>query len=199
MNRTSIALVSLLALPAAAWAGHGPEGYREYARVVDVTPLYRTVERSVPRRECYEELERVDYPGRGYGRPGGAGRDSALPTVAGGIIGGVVGRQFGDGRGRDAMTVIGTIIGAAVANDVVRRDEYDPYAAPPGHRKTRYSRARYRTVERCDVAYETHYEQEPNGYLVTYEYEGRTFTTRTRTHPGSRIAVDVELRPVGAG
>ncbi len=200
MNRTSIVLAGLLALPVVAWADYGQEGYREYARVVEVTPLYRTVERTVPRQECYEELERVDHPGRGYGYPRESNRSSALPTVAGGIIGGVVGRQFGDGRGRDAMTVIGTIIGAAVASDAARRDDYrDHYDAQPDHRRTRYSRARYRTVERCDVAYETYYEQEPNGYLVTYEYEGRTFTTRTRHHPGRRIAVDVEVRPVGAG
>jgi len=197
MNRKTIVLMTVLALPAAAWADHDDrEGYREYARVVDVTPMYRTVEVSVPRRECYEELERVDRRGRGHDDRDRSRSTSLVPTIAGGVIGGVVGRQFGDGRGRDAMTVIGTLIGAAVASEGSRGHGYDD---DPDHRRTRYSRARYRTVERCDIAYETRHEREPDGYLVTYEYEGRTFTTRTDTHPGRRIAVDVEVRPVRGG
>ena len=197
MNRKTMVLMSLLALPAAAWAEHDDgEGYREYARVVDVTPMYRMGEVSVPRRECYEELERVERRGRGHDDRYRSRSTSLVPTIAGGVIGGVVGRQFGDGRGRDAMTVIGTLIGAAVASEGSREYRYEEDS---DYRRTRYSRARYRTVERCDIAYDTRHEREPDGYLVTYEYEGRTFTTRTDTHPGRRIAVDVEVRPVRGG
>ncbi len=197
MNRKTLVLMTALALPAAAWADHdGREAYREYARVVEVTPMYRMVEVSVPRQECYEELERVDRRGRGHDDRYRSRSNSLVPTIAGGVIGGVVGRQFGDGRGRDAMTVIGTLIGAAVASEGSREYRYED---DPGLRHTRYSRARYRTVERCEIAYETRHEREPDGYLVTYEYEGRTFTTRTDAHPGRRIAVDVQVRPVRGG
>ena len=199
MNGRSVLLLTLLALPAATWAGQSGDRYREYATVIDVTPLYRTVPVTVPRRECYEELERIDVPGRGRSPRRAGSSSSAIPALAGGVIGGVIGRQFGDGRGRDAMTVLGTVIGAAVASDVARYRELEGHGEYGDYRQTRYSPARYRTVERCDVAYETHYEQEPDGYLVTYEYEGRTFTTRTARHPGRRIAVEVEVRPARAG
>ena len=198
MNRKTLVVLSMLSLPAAAWADHDGEGWREYARVTEVTPLYRSVEVSVPHRECYEDYERVEDRGRGRGRGHGrTERASPVPILAGGVIGGVIGRQFGDGRGRDAMTAIGALVGAAVANEASRGagyldDDYD-------HRRTRYSPARYRSVERCEIAYETRYRQEPDGYLVTYEYEGRMFTTRTDVHPGRRIPVDVEVRPARAG
>jgi uncharacterized protein YcfJ len=196
MNRKTLVLMAVLALPAAAWADHDDrESYREYARVVDVTPLYRRVEVSVPRRECYEELERVEYRARGRDHRRSRRDASPVQTIAGGVIGGVIGRQFGDGRGRDAMTVLGTLVGAAVASEAGRDDWYEDH----DRRRTHYSPARYRTVERCEVAYETRYEQQSDGYLVTYEYEGRTFTTRTATHPGRSIAVDVEVRPVRGG
>ena len=196
MNRKTLALLTMLAVPAAAWADPGTEAYREYARVTEVTPLYRTVEVSVPRRECYEELERIDHPGRGRGR-GRSDAASPVPVIAGGLIGGVIGRQFGDGRGRDAMTAVGALVGAAVAGEASRSRH--GYYDDDDYRRTRYSPARYRTVERCDIAYHTRYEREPDGYLVTYEYEGREFTTRTREHPGRRIPVEVEVRPARAG
>jgi uncharacterized protein YcfJ len=35
------------------------------------------------------------------------------------------------------------------------------------------------------------------GYDVTYEYNGRTYSTRTDAHPGDRIQVAVSVAPVG--
>jgi len=194
MNVRKLVVVAALCLPAAAWAEHGG-AYREYGRVIEVVPLYRTVEVRVPHRECYEDYERVEHPGRGRGR--GHGRDdrgrNVVSTIAGGVIGGVIGRQFGDGRGRDAMTVLGALVGSSVANGASRGDAY----RYDDHRSTYYSRASYRTVERCNVAYESRVEQASDGYLVTYEYGGRTYTTRTENHPGQRLALDVEIRPAG--
>jgi uncharacterized protein YcfJ len=199
MNVRKLVIVAALALPAAAWAEHGESGmYREYGRVIEVIPLYRSVEVSVPHERCYQDTVRVDHPGRGnaYGhRNRGRGGDDGNPvvrTVAGGVIGGVIGRQFGGGKGRDAMTALGALVGAAVGANAGRDDyRYDD------HRTTYYSPATWRTVERCNVAYETRVEQETDGYLVTYEYDGRRFTTRTQSHPGSRLALDVDVRPAG--
>ncbi len=180
------AALSLAAgLPAGAWANGAPsERYTQYADVVEVTPLYRTVTVSIPREECYEEIQRIRYEPEPRRHRGTAAR-----TVAGGVIGGVIGRQFGDGDGRDAMTVLGTLIGAAVGHDSARARHEAAYAATP-------RRARYRTVERCEIREELRTERELDGYQVTYEYMGREFTTLTESHPGSRIAIEVELTPL---
>ncbi|MEL7373964.1 MAG: hypothetical protein AAGJ36_05830, partial [Pseudomonadota bacterium] len=78
----------------------GGETTYEYARVLDVKPLIRTVQVEIPVRECYERPVEV----RRERRRGGLGR-----VIAGGIIGGVIGSQFGDGSGREAMTVLGSV------------------------------------------------------------------------------------------
>ena len=50
-------------------------------------------------------------------------------------------------------------------------------------------------MERCEVNYVTEQRRELEGYRVTYRYGGRNYTTRTRTHPGTRIRVQVEVTP----
>lgn len=47
-------------------------------------------------------------------------------TIAGSVIGGVVGRQMGGGSGRDVMTVIGAIAGGLIGGNIGRGlDEQD--------------------------------------------------------------------------
>ena len=111
-----------------------------------------------------------------------------MPTIAGGVIGGVVGRQFGSGNGRDAMTVLGTLIGASIGHEAGRREhhDYDDY----GH-----ARVRSHPIERCETHYTTREERELDGYRVTYRFAGREYTTRTQEHPGNRIRVRVDVTP----
>ncbi|MFK8053686.1 MAG: glycine zipper 2TM domain-containing protein [Woeseiaceae bacterium] len=146
-----------------------PDQYR-YARVLDVKPLIRTISVEVPVRECYERP--VRYETR---RRDGVGR-----TIAGAIIGGVIGNQFGDGGGRDAMTALGTVIGAAAANDGQRAE----------------SQVRTRTERFCETRYEYETRDRVEGYRVTYRYKGETYTTRTESDPGDRIRVRVRVEPV---
>ena len=168
------ALILTAAAPAAqADPRHddGRETRYDYARVLDVKPLIRTVEVEIPVRECYERPVEV----RRERRRGGLGR-----VLAGGIIGGVIGRQFGDGSGRDAMTVLGSVVGAASASDDVRRDD----------------RAGTRVEKFCETTYEYESRDRVEGFRVLYEYEGRTYTTRTATDPGDEIRVRVDVRPL---
>ena len=87
------------------------------------------------------------------------------------------------------MTVVGTLVGAAIGHQSSHRSHYEP----------NYTRAGYRTVshpvERCEVRYLTQERRELEGYRVTYRYGGRNYTTRTLTHPGTRIRVQVEVTP----
>ena len=144
-----------------------------YADVVAAEPIYRHVRVRRPERECWDEevYDRPQY------------RGTARATVAGGVIGGAVGRQFGDGKGRDAMTVLGALLGSAIANDVAERDRYGDYD-------------RVRTVERCETHWQTYEDRRIEGYRVTYVYGGRRYTTRMAHEPGRRVRVRVAVTPV---
>ena len=182
---TSAALFAFAAVAAPARADHS-SGYEvrdnaayDYARVVDVDPIITYVNVRRPHRECWDEIVYEEAPRRRYSTAG--------PTVVGGIVGGVIGRQFGSGRGRDAMTVVGTLVGSAIGHDAaVRRYEREQVEVVS------------RSVERCRTSYSYDREERIEGYRVTYQYRGRTFTTRTDSHPGDRIRVRVSVIPVGA-
>ena len=172
-------VISILAgLTVASAAMAGDHDYRhsrksradfDYARVLDVEPIVKQVRYETPRRECRESIQAVES------RP-----DTGARTVLGGVIGGVLGSQFGSGRGRTAATVAGALIGSRVGYDTANG---------------RYARTEERVVERCRVSYETEYEERIEGYRVTYEYNGREYTTRLPYDPGNRIKVRVAVAP----
>jgi uncharacterized protein YcfJ len=192
--KTISARVAVLAVAAAgvlgatalvppAMAGHSHRGWSDsragydYARVVQVDPIVREFAVEVPVRECWDEVVYHEPRRR---------RGTAGATIAGGLIGGLVGNQFGSGRGQDAATVVGGLLGATIANDVARenrrRDDYRGYQE---------------TIRRCENTTELRYEERVEGYHVTYRYQGREYTTRTLEHPGERIALRVSVTPVG--
>ena len=172
--KTQLTILSGLLMAASMTAQAGrPEHYQDMAKVVDVDPIYRTVEVTTPERHCWnEEVEHYH-----------AARGSATGTILGGIIGGVVANAVSHGshRGRDAATVAGAMLGSAIGHDVSRQKN-------GGYTTTS-------TERRCEVTHRTTYEEELVGYDVTYRYNGRLFTTRTHDHPGKRIPVSVDVRP----
>lgn len=146
----------------------------DYARVVDVEPLVKQVRIETPRRECRESVRSVES------RPSISDPGVGARTLLGGIIGGVVGHQVGSGRGNDAATVAGAVIGSRIGYD----------SATKGR-----TTVEEQVVERCAVRYETEYEERIEGYRVTYEYNGREYTTRLPYDPGKRIKVRVAVAP----
>jgi uncharacterized protein YcfJ len=179
-SKTLVVLMAAaaLALPSLASAGDGR--YR-YAKVVDVQPLYRYETVQIPQRECWT---RTEYRETTY-RRGRSNGSRALPTIAGGVIGGVIGRQFGSGDGRDAMTVVGTLVGAAIGHSSAQRRYEDG----------RYVETHRTPVERCETWYETEERRTVEAYRVTYRYAGRLYHTRMQHHPGKRIRVHVDITP----
>ncbi len=162
--------------------------YTDWARVVRVEPLHRTVRVSTPRQECWDEPVKR-YRTQGYGHGQGRHAGSYTPLIIGGILGGVLGNQFGKGSGRTIMTAAGALLGGSVASDAQRH-----------HRQhhQRAARETYTTYEqRCETTHSYHDETQPDGYLVDYEYNGRVYSTRTRRHPGDRIRVTVSVSPQG--
>lgn len=145
----------------------------DYARVVDVDPIYRGVRVRHPREVCTEEpvTERVVH--RGHPNPGA--------VLLGAVVGGVIGHQFGGGHGQDVATAAGAVIGA---NHAANRSSHGSHVT---------ERTVYET--RCETVRETRHVSRIDGYDVTYRYNGRLFHTRTEEHPGSRIRVRVDVEP----
>lgn len=80
-------------------------------------------------------------------------------TVIGGIAGALLGSQAGDGNGRVAMAALGAVTGALSGNRIAN-------AQPQ-----RTCRIMQRTV------------QQVGGYLVTYEFNGKTYQATTSYDP----------------
>ncbi|MEX8194399.1 glycine zipper 2TM domain-containing protein [Comamonas guangdongensis] len=100
-------------------------------------------------------------------RPTGAG------AVVGAIAGGLIGSAIGSGGGRAAATGAGLVGGALLGNQVE--------ASGP---------VQYQNVRQCNT--QTFYQNRTVGYNVTYEYNGRNYTTQTANPPGKWIALNVQ-------
>ena len=79
------------------------------------------------------------------------------------------------------MTVAGTLVGASIGQRLSAAS-YRPPASTQ--------------VQRCTTVNRYRQRQLLVGYRVDYRYEGQTFTTRTRGHPGKFIRVRVNVDPV---
>jgi len=178
--------IAILVFATVATAGGKDHGYKkhrlvsqqqrfEYARVVDVEPIYREVEVSSPVRECWDEPV--------YSTRNNAPK-SAAGILAGGLIGGIVGHQFGKGRGNKVATAIGAVVGAHIGHQAVN-----------GHVDQAQSQVvEYR--EHCRVSQQVSYEEVLDGYDVTYKYRGQRYQIDMPYHPGKRIKMRIQFSPV---
>lgn len=158
----------------------GEERFFDVARVTQVTPVYTTVTRDIPERECWVEQVREEVPQRR--------RNSATSTIVGGIVGGAIGNAVGAGsENKKVGAVVGSLLGMSVGNDIARH-----------HRRHQdhYSEVRYRDVERCEVKHRVESERKLVGYDVDYRYRGQHYSTQMDRHPGKQIRVAVDVRPV---
>ena len=148
-----------------------------YAEVLSARPIVRYVTVTTPVKECWEDVE---YYTVNHRPP-----TTALRTVTGALLGGVIGHQFGSGSGNDAATFAGAVIGGSLGNrSAYKNGNYGP---------VQYSRP----VTRCDTQYRDHQEKRIDGYDVVYQYHGQKYATRMPKDPGRKIRVRVDIRPVG--
>jgi len=184
-KRTIAGLAAALALLTVSFGANADHQWRkngpvyDYAKVISARPIIRYVTVNRPVRECWQDTEYYTS----YHRPHGV----AGSTLAGAIIGGVVGHQFGSGRGNDAATVAGSLIGAAIGNSAAHRRAGVSYG-PVRHA---------RPIERCQTHYRGRQERRIDGYNVVYRYKGQKYATRMPYDPGNRIKVRVDIRPAG--
>lgn len=154
-----------IALPAAA-----DDVYYDTARVLSVTPQTERVNN--PHQECRTEYSRDSYYQSGDRDIGG--------SIIGGIAGGLIGSQIGKGKGRIAGAAVGAATGAIVGDRIDNSDRRDyGYNSRP--------------VERCTSV--DNWQTVNRGYLVTYRFNGRDYTTTMPNDPGNTISVRVSVAP----
>jgi uncharacterized protein YcfJ len=163
----SLRIHSIWALRAAALAALG--GLAVQAQATEygrvISATPITQQVSVPQRVCQDQEVAVQTPNSGVG------------ALIGAIAGGVLGHTVGAGGGRVLATGAGVVAGSIIG-DHVESDAHPPTT---------------QTVRSCGTAYTT--QNRVVGYDVEYEYRGQRYTTQTRSAPGRRIALNVQVEP----
>jgi uncharacterized protein YcfJ len=150
------------------------DDYEDRARVISVTPQFQRV--NTPTQECRTEIQRETYYEPRERSLGGA--------IIGGVTGGLLGHTIGRGNGKVAAAAVGAGVGAIVGDRIDNR-----------YSRGGYERIAERPVERCVTV--DNWSQVPAGYLVSYEYNGRQYTTTMDHDPGRYVPVHVDVRPGG--
>ena len=173
VSKFSLILVS--AVIAATSPAQAATTYDE-ARVLDTTPIYRVVESSSPREECWEEeIARTERRSSG---------GTATPGILGAIIGGALGNAVGHRkRNQQVGTVVGAVLGGSIGRDIGRNGDNG-------------SDVYYETVERCRTVNVNRQEEKLVGYDVRYSYNGLQQTVRMAEDPGATVRVRVDVEPV---
>ena len=117
-----------------------------------------------PRQECHTEYVRESY----------SNNSSPAGAIIGGIAGGLLGSTIGKGDGKIAGAAVGAGVGAIVGDRVGNNQANGVVDRP---------------VDRCVTV--DNWQNVSRGYLVTYRYNGRDFTTVTDENPGNTIKVRV--------
>jgi len=128
------------------------------ARVTSVRAVLGT-----PDRRCWVERQRVSEPARNESNVGG--------SIAGAIIGGVLGHQVGGGNGRDIATAGGAVAGAVLGSKVGQDNGGTTYD---------------RDIRHC----ENTDSGKPEYWDVTYEFRGIEHHVQMTAPPGATIAVN---------
>ena len=138
------------------------DDYFDTAPVLSVTPQVERV--NSPRQECHTEYVRENY----------SNNSSPAGAIIGGIAGGLIGSTIGKGDGKIAGAAVGAGVGAVVG-DRMSNNQTNGVVD--------------RAIDRCVTV--DNWQNVSRGYLVTYRYNGRDFTTVTDEMPGNTIKVRV--------
>lgn len=148
-------------------------GSFSYARAADfddyarvLSVSPRTEQFNQPRQECWTEEAAVHNESRGVGG-----------AVIGGLAGALLGSQIGRGNGRIAGAAVGGATGAIVGDRMQNSDAH----------------AGTQPVQRCRTV--DNWQTRVNGYFVTYDYRGHTYTDVLPHDPGERMRVHVQVAP----
>lgn len=181
MVGTTLAVLGLGGLAFGAWQVQQQERGPEYAEIVGVEALTRSVE--TPREVCEEVVVQV-APQAAPSQGGSRDPHRVVGTAAGAIVGGLLGNQVGGGSGKKLATVAGAVGGGLAGREVQERVEARQHAQAAQSQAPQTT-----TRQECHTVVETH--QEPDGYEVTWRYGEVMQTSRLDRAPrGDRVPLD---------
>jgi uncharacterized protein YcfJ len=109
------------------------------------------------------------------------------PAIVGGVVGGAIGNAVGHSKkNKQVGALVGAVLGATLGHTIAENNRRRDEPATSG----------YSTREHCEIVRESHEEERVVGYRVRYEYNNRTYETRTETEPGDTIRLRVSVSPV---
>ena len=169
MNFKAKLILSALGVCALPLASAQTSDFEDFGRVVRVQPRIEQVR--TPRQEC-----RTDYVQAPVHQ-----QRSQAGTVIGGIAGALLGSQVGSGNGKVAAAAAGAIAGGMVGDNVDNNGRaYGP-------------QVQEQAVQRCRTVDSV--QERTNGYNVTYDYHGHSYTTVMNRDPGDRVRLRVSVEP----
>ena len=140
--------------------------YNERLYQADVTSVRAVL--GTPERHCWIERETVEEHGH-----------SNVPaTIAGAVIGGILGHQVGGGSGKQIATVGGAVAGGAIGARI-GRDNNGPTASS-------------QNVQRCTDATA---RDRPDHWDVTYTFRGQAHRVQMTSPPGATVTVNRNGEP----
>ncbi len=143
------------------------EQYSDTARVI--SSVAQTDRVNFPRQECRTEYQQQSYNSN----------NSITGALIGGIAGGLLGNTIGKGNGRVAAAAVGAGVGALAGSSLAANQNSATRTVPV---QSCYQVDNWQTVN--------------SGYLVSYEYHGRTYSTLMNSQPGTYIDVNVLIEPI---
>lgn len=135
----------------------------QFAQVVAVQPITRSVTSSTPRQECRNEQVAVPETYKDKHQIGGA--------VVGGLVGALAGNRIGGGRGKQLATVGGAAAGAFAGHEIQKR-----------HQENNATHTVTRNV--CHTVTDKTTSTKTVGYDVTYTLNGQAGHIRMDRNPG---------------
>ena len=147
----------------AAAAAPAANGGPQYATVVGVTPVRKTV--NTPRQVCKDVVVNHTAPPKDQHRIAG--------TAIGAVAGGLLGHMVGGGKGKTLATVAGAVGGGYAGNKIEKAHQHGTVTST--------------TERQCSTVNDS--STKIVGYDVKYQYNGVTRTTRMDHDPGNRVEV----------
>ncbi|MES2180949.1 MAG: glycine zipper 2TM domain-containing protein [Pseudomonadota bacterium] len=168
MHKVNV-LVPALLTAAFSMSALADDQYTDTARVLSSTPQVERV--NMPRQECRTEYQQQSYSNNGD--------RSIVGAVIGGLAGGLLGNTIGHGNGRVAAAAVGAGVGAIAGDRISNNRNSNTVVTRP--------------VQSCYQV--DNWQTVTSGYLVTYAYNGRVYSTVTNNPPGRYIDVNVAVAP----
>jgi uncharacterized protein YcfJ len=160
---TGVVLGAIVATAGGAFAGYSVLANKAptHADVTNVNAITETIK--TPREVCQDVAVTRQQPVQD--------QNKILGTVAGALVGGVLGNQVGGGSGKKIATVAGAAAGGYAGNKTQERMQAnDTYTT---------------TETRCETVYDS--SDKIVGYNVDYSIGDETGRVRMSSDPGSKI------------